>query len=155
MLEGLRNCDLWTFEAVRFAWLSAINSAPDRVAYWDIDPPDLEAHVLLALDDERHPLLGGLDNLRRAVAIAHERLELSPDQDGRPNKDFQLPLARQCVQLWRKYGPADMPNFSRQGDHGVRSPGVEFAAIIFSAGNMSLGDSRLVALLNGVANSAR
>lgn len=148
LIVALLCCDLWSFEAVRLAWLDLM---PGPMGF---DPPDLEFHVRSSLADERHAFPGEIHSLRRAIAVAHVRMTESSvaaraDSGGRPSKGhYQIPLARQCVRLWERYGPPDKQRFWREPGGGLKSEGVAFAEIIFAAAGMTPTADRVAALLN-------
>lgn len=171
LLVGLLSCDVWSFEAIRFAWLDSMlvgllccdvhGFEPVRFVGLDVlpgpmelDPPDLNSHIGSLLADEHHAFPGGIGGLRRAIVIAHSQLTTPSgtaraDSGGRPSKEhYQIPLAQQCVRLWERYGPPDKQRFWCEPSGGLKSEGVAFAAIIFETAGMQRSADRLVSLLN-------
>lgn len=171
LLVALLYCDMWSFEAVRSAWLDSMlvgllcchagGFEPVRFVGLDVlpgpmelDPPDLYFHIGSLLADEHHAFPGGIGSLRRAIVVAHSRLTkpsgaACADSGGRPSKEhYQIPIAQRCVRLWERYGPPDKQRFWCEPSGGLRSDGVAFAAIIFEKAGMRPSADRLVSLLN-------
>jgi len=146
LLAALRKCDHRTLEAIRRAQNAAISDVLwCEGLFVDVEgqehrtPPGLE--FVGPRDDVGPYLPMGFDGLRRSIAVAITTEEEIRDRAGRREKNHQADLARECVQLWQKYGPPDRQKIWRE------APIVVFAEAVFRAAGMCIASSRLCVLL--------
>lgn len=168
LLHALRGCDRLTFEAIRQAQIDAISEVlcSDGL-FIDVRgdeyrmPPSIYLGLLRDGREVVPPYLPmGVSGVHAAIALALKRIEDGDTiEDGRTRfhpktgpgnakKDYQLDLARACLDLWKSCDPRCGQRAWRTTGTGKRSKLVSLSAEVFRAAGLPvLSASRLVALL--------